>query len=354
MASTPNSGGTKTSPSRAPGAKVLAGALKNNRVAASLITALGARSINAITATSTSQTTDFGSLKVGDFVVHIPFSSGPASPLGNAAGYGILGASAVTNSVGTSIINGSLGIYPGTSITGAFTVSGATNINNAAALAAQTDASNFFNLMQAQALASGTTIPSELGGQTLVPGTYKFASGAATLASTTDGTLTFNGPGTYVIYTASTVTTGPSGGGIPTMAFSGGANLSNTNIYWIVNSSATINQDVVSAGSTFLGNVLAKVTITVTQQSIIDGALIALTGAVTVSDISTINSESTPSGGATSFRTITTAGTLGAAAVVGDLYVDLQPVDLDSNNPLIPPPPAQLTARKTGYNGLDF
>jgi hypothetical protein len=42
------------------------------------------------------------------------------------------------------------------------------------------------------------------------------------------------------------------------------------------------------------------------------------------------------------------------AAVVGDLYIDLPAVNLDANNPLLPPPPAQLTGRQTGNGGLEF
>jgi short subunit fatty acids transporter len=58
--------------------------------------------------------------------------------------------------------------------------------------------------------------------------------------------------------------------------------------------------------------------------------------------------------GNTSFETVATAGTKPSAAVVGDLYVALRVVNLDANNPLIPPPPAQLTGRLTGDGGLDF
>jgi hypothetical protein len=74
-----NTGGTTTAPNRAPAAKVLAGALANERVALSLIAALGAFSIPAaIIATSTSTTTDFGALAVGDLLVHIPAVAGNA------------------------------------------------------------------------------------------------------------------------------------------------------------------------------------------------------------------------------------------------------------------------------------
>jgi hypothetical protein len=72
-----NSGGTTTSPNRAPAAKVIAGALANNRVAQALIAALGNWTIaSAVVATSTSTTTNFGGLQVGDYLLHIPASPG--------------------------------------------------------------------------------------------------------------------------------------------------------------------------------------------------------------------------------------------------------------------------------------
>ena len=88
-------GGETTSPSRAPFAKVLAGALANQRAAQSLITALGSWTTPAlIIATSTSQTTDFGALAVGDYVIHIPATPGNAG-FTHVTTAGTLGAAAV-------------------------------------------------------------------------------------------------------------------------------------------------------------------------------------------------------------------------------------------------------------------
>lgn len=75
----PLSGGTTTAPNRAPAAKVLAGALANERVATALIQALGNFRIPAlIVATAVSTTTNFGGLQVGDTVVHVPATAGNA------------------------------------------------------------------------------------------------------------------------------------------------------------------------------------------------------------------------------------------------------------------------------------
>jgi len=75
----PLSGGNTTAPNRAPAAKVIAGALANERVAQSLITALGGWMTPAIIiAAHVSQTTDFGVLAVSDYVIHIPATAGNA------------------------------------------------------------------------------------------------------------------------------------------------------------------------------------------------------------------------------------------------------------------------------------
>lgn len=197
--------------------------------------------------------------------------------------FAVLGASAVSNT-GSSVLTGDLGIYPGTSITGfpPGTFSGSEHVADQAAHDAQTAAQASFTAKQTLGLA-GTTIPSELGGQTLTPGAYQFASGSAGLSLTSGhSTLTFNGAGTYIIYTASTLLTGASGStDFPVMVLSGGATAAN--IYWIVGSSATINQAVASAGAIFQGNVIAQASITDTQGGTVNGQLVALTGAVTLS-----------------------------------------------------------------------
>ena len=358
MSSTPlsNTGGSTTAPNRAPAAKVLAGALSNTRVAQSLITALGASSINAIVATQTSQTFDFPNLLVGDFVVHV--TSGPSSPpgspnLASAATYGILAKSAIST-VNPSTDNGDFGISPnnGSSVTGSFTISGATNEGNAAAGQAQTDAAAAYTALAAHA--GYVTIPNALDAQVLTTGYYTFAAGDVHLATSGPGTLTLNGSSTdiFVFKTPSTLTTGA--GGLPTISLTGGALASN--VYWVIGSSATLNEGVSSAGAVFPGTVLAAVSITVTQSAVINGRLIATTAsgaAITFSDHATVNAPA--SGGLVSYSQIAVAGTLGYAATVGDLYLDLSPINLDSNNPKVPAPPNDSnTGRRTGDNGLDF
>jgi len=239
--------------------------------------------------------------------------AGGSLNLGTAGNFAIGAYSAITGSTGSgSIVNGDMFITPSTmsSVTN-FPPSvdnGTIHAADSIAVQAQTDAQNAFNAGQAAGLA-GTTILSELGGQILTPGAYKFASGSAGLSLTSgNSTLTFNGAGTYIIYTASTLLTGATGStDVPTFAFTGGATPSNTFINWIVGSAATINQSVASAGATFYGNVIASAAITAVQAGTINGRLISLTASVTLTGTNTINSAS---GGAA--NTIT-----GMASTVG-------------------------------------
>ena len=226
----------------------------------------------------------------------IPFDttgggSGGDVVLASSAQFAVLASAAITGSTGTgSTINGDMGIYPNTlsSVTNfpPSTTSGTIHAANATANQAMIDATAAFTAMNLLN-GSATAIPADLDGQILAPGVYKEASSTFALARTGNGTLTFNGPGTYIFLASSTLNTGA--GGIPTMSFSGGATPTNTFIYWAVGSSATINIGVSSAGSIFYGTVIAQASVTATQAGIINGRIFALVGAATLSDTNTIN-----------------------------------------------------------------
>jgi len=205
----------------------------------------------------------------------------PATFLGRAAPYGILAASAITNSVGTSVVNGDLGEYPGSTVTGAFTVTGTTNLGNTAADNAQTDAMSAYTTLNSH---SSTNLGyNALDGHTVTAGYYTFPSGDVHLAQSGPGTFTINGSVTdiFVFQVPSTLTTGA--GGVATIALTGGAIAAN--VYWVVGSSATINSG--NAG-TFNGNIIAEASITNTLGGTVNGSLIALTAAVTLSEPTTI------------------------------------------------------------------
>ncbi len=190
-------------------------------------------------------------------------------PLGTAATFAVLGASTVTNT-GSSVITGDVGVSPGTAITGfpPGTVSGGTfHSGDVAAAQAQTDATAAYN--DAAGRTSGAVVTADLGGQTLVPGLYD----GATLGLT--GTLTLDAQGdsnaVWVFRAGSTLTTASSS----TVQLIGGADP--CNVYWQVVSSATLG-----TSSTFVGTVVALISITATTGTTVDGRLLALTGAVTL------------------------------------------------------------------------
>lgn len=211
----------------------------------------------------------------------------PAEPvvvLGNASSYAVLAYSAVTNTGTTTIggtAGGDVGVYPLTSITGkaSMTISGTYHEGDAAAGLAQ-DA-----LTSAITDASGrspATIGTELGGETLLGGIYTAASGTFGLS----GELILdaeNNPNTVFIFqTTSTLITGDAS----TITLINGA--SACNVFWQVGSSATLG-----INSTFVGHILATVSITANTGASIAGSLLASTGAVTL-DGNTITNDVCP------------------------------------------------------------
>jgi Ice-binding-like len=124
----------------------------------------------------------------------------------------------------------------------------------------------------------GTVLPASLnlanGTGIITPGIYTFLGGAAILPATT--TVTFNGPGIYVLRTASTLDVV---NGLGTnMILAGGANA--CDIYWQVGSTATI--EVPPAGQ-FVGQVFASASAIVTAGNV-RGRIIALNAAATMSN----------------------------------------------------------------------
>jgi hypothetical protein len=220
-------------------------------------------------------------------------SVAPVSLLGVAATYAALAYSAVTGStVGSgSTITGNIGIYPtaGTFITNfppsTFTGEEDTpTLNVPKAQVAQAAAQAAYTSLQGMTPTgtSGGHINSELGGQSLAAGVYVATSGTAG-TFTLNGTLTLTGSATdvYVFQTASTLITG----GTLTPVISLGSVLPG-NIYWVVGSSATIND---SFPGTFQGNVIAQASIGETLGGTINGSMIALTGAVVFTGEGAVN-----------------------------------------------------------------
>jgi uncharacterized repeat protein (TIGR01451 family) len=187
-----------------------------------------------------------------------------APPLGTAQSFAVLGASTVTNT-GPTIVTGNLGVSPGSAVTG-FPIYAA----DAVASQAQSDSLTAYNNLAGQSCTTTFGDVAELGGLTLVPGVYCFPSSAGLT-----GTLTLDAQGNpnavWVFKIASTLITASDS----TVLLVNGAQ--QCNVFWQVGSSATLG-----TGSTFVGNIFAYASITLTTDASVAGRTLAQTAAVTM------------------------------------------------------------------------
>jgi hypothetical protein len=213
------------------------------------------------------------------FSVSAPMAQADTITLGNATSFAVLAGSAVTNT-GLSVIDGDVGVSPGTSITGfppgSVTPPGTINNKNAAANQAQIDLTTAYNALAGLSPTS-TLTGTDLGGLTLTPGVYFFASSAQLT-----GTLTLNAEGLanalWVFQIGKTLTT----------ASASAVSIINPGpddaLYWQIGSSATLG-----TGTDFEGNLLAKASITLNTGATDNcGRVLAENAAVTL-DTNTIS-----------------------------------------------------------------
>lgn len=192
-----------------------------------------------------------------------------------ATGFGILGATTVTNT-GPTLVTGDLGLSPGTSVTGFFpidggpgNITGAYHITDGAAAQAQLDLTTAY--LDLEGRPGGTTVAGNIGGQTFAPGIYKSASsldissGEVTLDALGNADAVF----LFQIASALTVTSGRQ------VILAGGAQAKN--VFWQVGSSATLGTT-----SVFKGSILALTSISALTGAQIEGRLLARNGAVTL------------------------------------------------------------------------
>lgn len=204
-------------------------------------------------------------------------SAQTAPSLGSAQSFTVLGASTVTNT-GPTAITGNVGVSPGTAVTGfppGTVVAGSIHAADAAALAAQNSVTTAYNSLASQACTQDLT-GQDLGGMTLTPGVYCFASSAQLT-----GTLILNAQGNaaavFIFKIGSTLTTASGS----TVSLINGGSL--CNVFWQVGSSATLG-----TATSFVGNILALASITMTTGANLTGRALARNGAVTL-DSNTIN-----------------------------------------------------------------
>lgn len=207
--------------------------------------------------------------------------------LGTADSYAVLGGQTVTNT-GPTVVSGDLGVSPGSAVTGfppGTVINGAIHAADAAAAQAQVDLTTAYNDAAGRACTTDLT-GQDLGGLTLVDGTYCFSSSAQLT-----GTLTLDAQGVssavFIFKIGSTLTT----------ASASSVNLINgaqaCNVYWQVGSSATLGTT-----TTFRGNILALTSIALqTGATIVEGRALARNGEVTL-DTNTITRDTcaTPAG----------------------------------------------------------
>jgi len=219
--------------------------------------------------------------------------------LGGSGNFAVLGATTVTNTnpatnlpSGPTTITGDVGVSPGSAITGLVTtqVNGTiygTGFTTNPALVAQAQADNTTAYNALAGLAPTAVLTGQnLGGLTLTPGVYFFASSAQLT-----GALTLNAEGQnnayWVFQIGSTLTTASASSvSIINPGTNGG---SDDGLFWQVGSSATLG-----TSTAFEGNILALTSITLNTTATIDnGRALAQTGAVTM-DTNTISIASPP------------------------------------------------------------
>ena len=213
-------------------------------------------------------------------VVTIDTSQAVLIDLGTAANFAALGGSGVTNAESGTLITGDVGSWPTEAVSGitAGMVTGNLYLagdNPAVTAQAHADASAAYTA--AFNATGGVAGPGDLGGATLTPGVYTFA----TTAPWTAGALTLDAqgdPDAQWIFQIGTGLTTPANTAVLLI---GGA--SANNVFWQIGTSLTLG-----ANNTFAGNILADQSITLGGGTL-EGRALAINALVSIPTATIIN-----------------------------------------------------------------
>jgi type VI secretion system secreted protein VgrG len=189
----------------------------------------------------------------------------------NLFGFGVIAGSTITNT-GNSVITGNVGLSPGSAITGfpPGHIAGVGHVDDTVAVQVKKDLATFHNMVVTHA-PTGDLTGKNLGGMTLHTGMYKFDSSAQLT-----GVLTLdakNDPNAVFIFDIGSALTTASKSSVKLINGAKGAN-----VYWLVQSSATLG-----TGTVFVGNIMAEASITLTTGAALQcGSAMAMIGAVTL------------------------------------------------------------------------
>ena len=190
--------------------------------------------------------------------------------LATASSYAVLAGSTITNT-GASVISGDIGLSPGTAIVGfppGVQNGGTTQVADAQAGVAQSDLTAAY--VDTASRTPFSTVSSDLGGSTLVPGVYQSSSGLSLT-----GVLTLNGGGdsnaVFIFQAGSTLITSTGS----QVVLENGAQA--CNVFWQVGSSATLGTT-----SQFSGSIMALTSVTLNTGASVTGRVLARNGAVTL------------------------------------------------------------------------